>query len=128
MCFLQSAALVALALRDVGREEEATALLRQSDALLRAVYKRGRVPTWFDDDAAAIWALQGKADLAADALERALRRGAAHVTRTDLPRLADEPALRSLRGNPRFETVRSNYEAHFTKERSETAHALQIKA
>lgn len=126
VCFLQSAALVALALRDVGREEEAKALLLQSDALLRAEYKHGKVPTWFDDDAAAIWALQGRADLAVDALERALRRGSAHATRTDLARLADEPALRSLRGNTRFQAVRSKYEAHYAKEREETARALKI--
>ena len=127
-CFLQSAAIIAVALRDVGRHGEAGALLRQSDAAIRAAYRRGPVPLWFDDDAAGIWALQGRSDLAVNALERALRRGSAHATRTDLPKLADEPALRPLRGNPLFKAVLSKYEAHFAKERTETARALHIAA
>jgi TolB-like protein/DNA-binding winged helix-turn-helix (wHTH) protein len=125
-CYLQNAALVALALRAVGRHDEAEGILRQSDAAIRAAYGRGVVPTWFDEDAAGIWAVQGKKDLAVTALERALRRGSSHSTRTDLPRLTDEPALRGLRGYPRFEAVRAKYEAHFAKERSETARALKI--
>lgn len=126
VCDLHEAALVALALRGVGRHDEADALLRESDVLIRAVYRRGRVPTWFDEDAAAIWAVQGQTGSALDALERALRRGGVHAGRTDLPKLEDEPALRSLRGDPRFEALRSRYEAHFARERGETAHALNI--
>jgi hypothetical protein len=125
-CFLQSAAIIAAALRAVGRGAEADAILRQSDAVIRAAYRRGQVPLWFEDDAAGIWALQGKSDLAVTALDRALRRGSTHSTRTDLPRLSDEPALRSLLGNPRFEAVRAKYETHFARERSETARALKI--
>ena len=71
---LGRAAIVALALRQVGRTREADALLAQADALLRAVYARGRVISWFEDDAAGIWALQGKSDLAINALERAFAR------------------------------------------------------
>jgi TolB-like protein/DNA-binding winged helix-turn-helix (wHTH) protein/tetratricopeptide (TPR) repeat protein len=127
VCDLHEAALVALALRAAGRHDEADTLLRQSDAQLQAAYHRGQVPTWFDEDAAAIWAVQGKTSEAIDALERAFRRGAAHVGRTDLPKLEDEPALRSLHGNPRFEALRLRYEAHFAREREETARALNIR-
>jgi TolB-like protein/DNA-binding winged helix-turn-helix (wHTH) protein len=127
-CYLQNAALVALALRAAGRNNEAEEILRESDAAVRAAYARGIVPTWFDDDAAGIWALQGKRDLAADALDRALRRGSAHATRSDLPAITDEPALRSLRGYPRFEAVAAKYRAHYARERLETAQAVHIRA
>ena len=86
------------------------------------------MPLWFDDDAAGIWALQGKRDQAVDALERARRRGSAHATRTDLLMLADEPALRSLRGYPRFNAVLEKYNAHNAQERAETARILKIAA
>jgi TolB-like protein/DNA-binding winged helix-turn-helix (wHTH) protein/Flp pilus assembly protein TadD len=127
-CYLQNAARVALALRAVGRAAEAEKILTEADAAIRGAYGRGIVPTWFDEDAAGIWALQGKRDLAVTALERALRRGSAHATRTDLPRLADEPALRSLRGYPAFQAVLAKYDAHFARERLETARALHIAA
>lgn len=125
-CYLQNAAIVALALRAVGRGGEANAILRQSDDAIQMAYRRGTVPLWFDEDSAGIWALLGRSDAATTALERALRRGSSHSTRTDLPRLVDEPALRSLRGNPRFEAVRSRYDAQYSRERAETARALKI--
>jgi hypothetical protein len=126
VCDLHEAALVALALRGADRREEADALLRESDALIRAVYRRGQVPTWFDEDAAAIWAVQGKTGPALAALERALARGGVHAGRTDLPKLEDEPALRSLLGDPRFTALRARYEAHFARERQESARDLGI--
>jgi hypothetical protein len=125
-CYLQSAAIIASALRDVGRRPEADALLNEADGLIRRAYARGTVPLWFEDDAAGIWALQGKNDQAVGALERALRRGSAHATRTDLLRLEDEPALRPLLGDPKFDAVRSKYDAHLARERLETARALKI--
>ena len=121
VCDLHEVSLVALALRGVGRRAEADALLREADSLIRAAYRRGQVPNWFDDDAAAVWAVQGKTGLAIDALRRAFERGYVHAGRTDLPKLEDEPALRSLRGDPRFEAVRSMHEAHYARERAETA-------
>jgi TolB-like protein/DNA-binding winged helix-turn-helix (wHTH) protein/tetratricopeptide (TPR) repeat protein len=126
-CFLQSAAIVAAAFRGVNRNAEADAILKQADARIRAAYRRGPVPLWFDDDAAGIWALQGKSEMAIAALERALRRGSTHSTRTDLPRIGDEPALGPLQSNPRFKAVLSKYSAHFNKERIETARALHLQ-
>ncbi len=125
-CYLQSAAIAASALRAVGRGGEADALLAEANALIVRAYRRGQVPLWFDDDAAGIWALQGKRDQAVDALERARRRGWTHATRTDLPLLADEPALRALRGYPRFDAVLAKYQAHNARERAEIARAMKI--
>jgi hypothetical protein len=96
--------------------------------LLRAVYGRGRVISWFEDDAAGIWALQGRSDLAINALQRAFSRGWVHAGHTDLADLAEEPALRSLRGNARFEALRAKYAAHWASERQETARILNIPA
>ena len=118
--------MVALALRGSGRIAEADEILRQSEAAIQAAYKRDVVPLWFDDDEAGIYALQGKRALAVDALRRALRRGSSHSTRTDLPRLIDEPALGPLRGEQRFEAVRAQYEARFARERAETARLVGL--
>jgi hypothetical protein len=125
-CQLDEAAVVALALRSAGRGNEATALLREADRLIGRLYGRGRVPTWFDEDAAGIWAAEGKTKLAIEALERARDRGWLHVGRTDLPSLAEEPAFRALRGDPRFKAVLASYDAHFSRERQETARDLNL--
>jgi hypothetical protein len=42
--------------------------------------------------------------------------------------LADEPALRSLRGYPRFTAALAKYNAHNAKERAEIARILKIAA
>lgn len=127
-CQLDEAAIVALALRRVGRGREADAILRESDALIRTLQSRGRVPIWLESDAAGIWAVQGKIELAVAALDRALRRGSVHAGRTDLPSLAEEPVFRSLAGDSRFKAVVARYERHFGKERQETARVLGIQA
>jgi TolB-like protein/DNA-binding winged helix-turn-helix (wHTH) protein len=127
VCYLQQAALVALTLRAVGRSDEADALLRRYDEVVRAGYRQGKVPTWFEDDAAAIWAAQGKTDQAVAALERALSRGWVHAGRVDLPSLEDEPAFRSLRGNRRFQALLAKHAVHFARERRETAQVLRIQ-
>ena len=127
-CQLDEATTVALALRAVGRTREADALLAKSDALIQRVYRHGKVPNWFDEDAAGVWAAQGKSQPAVEALSRALRRGWVHVGRTDLPRLEDEPAFRLLRDDPRFKAVLAKYKAHYARERAETARILKIPA
>ena len=120
-CQLDEATTVGLALRAVGRTREADALLARTDALIQGVYRRGKVPTWFDEDAAGVWAAQGKSSPAIEALDRALRRGWVHIGRTDLLKLEDEPAFRSLRGDPRFRAVLAKYKAHLLRERQELA-------
>lgn len=117
---LPEAPVVALALRQAGRAAEADRLLREADAAVRAIYRRTRVPFWFEADAAAIWAVQGRKDEALTALERAFGRGWTHTANTDLRDIADEPAFRSLHGNPRFERLRARLAAHLARERKET--------
>ena len=124
---IRDAPIVALALRQQGRSADAEDLLRRSDATIRTVYAGGSVPIFFDEDAAGVWAVQGKTDLALDALERAYRRGWVHVGHTDFSRIQDEPAFRSLRGNARFDALVARHAAHFAKERAETARALKLK-
>jgi hypothetical protein len=126
-CQFQEVPLVALALRSVDRAKEADTLLSQADARLRTAFRRGKVPAFFDADAAAVWAVQGKTGQAMQALERAFGRGWAHAGRIDLPNLEDEPAYRSFRGDPRFKAVLAKYRAHFAKERTETARALNLQ-
>ena len=117
---LGEAPIVALVLRQSGRKSEADRLLGEADVAIRAVYRRGHVPFWFDADAAAIWAIQGNQDEALTMLERATSRGWTHSGSTDLRDIADEPAFRSLHGQPRFERLRARLAAHFARERSET--------
>ena len=117
---LGEAPIVALALRQSGRKAEADRLLSEASELARTVYRRGNVPFWFEADAAAIWALQGNEDEALATLERAIDRGWTHSGSSDLRDIADEPAFRSLHGQPRFESLRARLAAHFARERSET--------
>jgi tetratricopeptide (TPR) repeat protein len=124
-CQFQEVPLVALALRAVGRNDEAEALLRQADERLRGVYRRGKVPVFIDADAAAVWAVHGKNTAALEVLRRAFDRGWTQSGRIDLTDLSNEPAFRSLRGDPRFKALLSRYEAHYSKERQETIRALR---
>ena len=113
--------VVALVLRQAGRASEADTLLRAAEAIIRSVDRQGRIPFWFDADAAAVWAVQGRLDEALSRLERAIGRGWRHAGSHDLRDIADESAFRTLRGHPRFERIRSNLVAHFARERRETA-------
>ena len=117
---LHEAPVVAVALHRAGRDSDADRLLRAAEALARATYRRGRVPFWFDADAAALWAVQEKRQEALAALERAMRRGWSHSANTDLRDISDEPAFRSLHGEPRFERIRQKLAAHRARERRET--------
>ena len=119
-CRLVDVPTLVLALRAQGRSGEADALLSKADRIIRQIYGHGKVPAWFEDDAAGVWAVQGRTALALGTLERAQRRGWMHVGHTDL-QLADEPAWRALRGTPRFEVLRARLDAHMAKEKSEIA-------
>lgn len=125
---LREAPVAALALRSVGRNAEANRLLDQASGLLDAVYSRNRVPVWFDADAAALLAVQGRSNEALTRLERAMSRGWRNAGSTELRDLAEEPAFRSLRGNPRFKRLRARLSNHFVREREETARVLGVGA
>ena len=123
------APVVALALRDAGRGPEADRLLRDADAAVRAAYRRGRVPFWFDADAAALFAVEGRKAEALLTLQRAFDRGWRQNGSADLPDIADEPAFRSLHGDPRFERLRAAVAAHYARERKEVLElGLKIEA
>jgi TolB-like protein/DNA-binding winged helix-turn-helix (wHTH) protein/tetratricopeptide (TPR) repeat protein len=123
---LEQAPIVALALRQAGRAVEADRLLRGAEASVQSAYRNNRsVPFHFDAEAAAIWAAEGRTEQALLALERAFNRGWIHASSSDLPDIADEPAFRSLHGQPRFERLRARLAAHYATERAETIR-LQI--
>jgi hypothetical protein len=117
---LHEAAVVALALRQVGRSAEADRLLSQASSTIGRVYRQHSIPVSLDADVAAIWAVQGRRDQALSMLERAMRRGWTDTGNTDLADIADEPAFQSLRGQPRFERLRAALAAHLARERAET--------
>lgn len=80
--------------------------------------------------AARTWALTGKRDTALSALEQALANGWNYVTDMDdssLADIGDEPAYRGLRGNARFETLRSRINNNLTRERAEISADLSAK-
>jgi len=112
--------VVALALRQAGRGGEADRLLREADATIRAVYRRGPVPFSFDVEAAAVFAVHGRNDAALRSLQRAFDRGWRQNSGTSLRNIADEPAFRSLHGDERFERLRARLAAHYAREREET--------
>ncbi|HZB69144.1 MAG TPA: winged helix-turn-helix domain-containing protein [Sphingomicrobium sp.] len=116
---LSEAPVVALALRAGGRSQEAERLLRDADSITRNVYRKGKVPFWFDAQSAAIFAALGKKGEALSTLERAFDRGWRQSDGADLRNLADEPVWRSLHGEPRFERLRARITAHYAQERQE---------
>ena len=68
------------------------------------------------------WAVQGRKDEALKSLERAFQRGmAAEQRQHRLRDIADEPAFRSLHGDPRFKQLRARLAAHYARERDESS-------
>ena len=121
---LHEAAVVALALRESGRAADADRLLRAASSRIGTVYRQGAIPFTLDADVAAIWAVQGRRDQALAMLDRAMRRGWTDSGNTDLSDIDDEPAFRSLHGEPRFVRLRARLAEHLARERAET---LQLK-
>jgi TolB-like protein/DNA-binding winged helix-turn-helix (wHTH) protein len=127
-CHLADVPIVALALRQLGRDEDAAGLLARADARIRKVYaqRSAKPQAWFETDAAAVWAVQGKSSAALDALERAMRLGWSNLGPTDLRGIENEPAFRPLAGHPRFEAIRARIAAKLARERMETQRALAV--
>lgn len=124
---LPAVPVVAAALLAVGRTGEADRIIAAADRLIEAglARSRGEATYNFLAEAAQVWALRGKHAMALAALERARARGWSYVAMDEgdvsLSDMADEPAFRSLRGNPRFERLRAEINAHLARERRETA-------
>lgn len=109
----------ALALRAVARGSEASRLLARADAEIRRSLALGRVPNWFHALAAETWSAQGRRDEALAALQAAANGGWHFVSMAPGPDIADIPAFRALRGDPRFERVRTRLRALIERERRE---------
>lgn len=112
---------VALTLRVGNRGAEADRLLIEAETLIERIDRRGGVPFWFDADAAAILATHDKTNLALSRLERAYARGWRRVYSTGPLDIADEPAFRSLRQQPRFIKLRDLLDEHLRQERDQLA-------
>jgi DNA-binding SARP family transcriptional activator len=108
---------VALALRAVGRRQEADALLARADAAIRESQSHGAMPNWMYAAASGVWAAQGRQDLALNALATAIDRGWHYSPMTPLPDMEDIPSFAGLRGDPRFEALRHRLLDHNEAER-----------
>lgn len=123
--FLHHAPTVAIALREVGRGEEAERLLLLAEGRAEAALRRGIVPFTFHASCARLWAVRGKRDLAIGALERAVAMGWPYgmrwpdpwAPRPDL--LTEEPAFRGIREDPRLRRIQGSLQRHLARERQE---------
>jgi tetratricopeptide (TPR) repeat protein len=114
---------VALALRAVGRSRDADALLARSERVVAETLARGPVPNWFQLWIAKLRVAQGRPDAAIAALAGAVDNGWHYTPLTPLPDLGDVHALRSLRGDVRFEAVCKRLSAHVASERRKVGSA-----
>ena len=117
--------VIAAALRAAGRNEEVDRMLAQLNREIAAALRRSgaRVPPRFLAFAAQTWAMLGRDQAALSALERATANGWLYAYDLDDSSLADfgdEPAFRSLRGQPRFEAIRTRINAGLVRERQQT--------
>jgi TolB-like protein/DNA-binding winged helix-turn-helix (wHTH) protein/tetratricopeptide (TPR) repeat protein len=119
--------IVALALRQAGRGSEADRLLREAESAVQVAYRRGPVPFHFDVEAAAVFAVQGRKNAALKSLERAFQRGWRQNSGTSLHNIADEPAFRSLHGEPRFQRLQGRIADHYARERREVEQVLRAQ-
>ncbi len=108
---------VALSLRALGRDRDASFLLGRADAAIRRSSSLGAVPNWMHAGAASVWAVQGRTDEAIVALATAVARGWHYAPMTPLPDMSDIPSFASLHGNPRFETLRGRLREQIERER-----------
>jgi hypothetical protein len=111
---------MALALRQAGRNAEAERLLARVEHVISRSRDQERTPNWVHAAAAQVAALQGRRGEALTSLARAVALGWHHVSWGPNPDIADLPAFRSLRGEPRFERIRARLRADFERERRET--------
>jgi TolB-like protein/DNA-binding winged helix-turn-helix (wHTH) protein len=120
--FIEEAPSMAIALRSVGRNEEARRILDLADFAARQRVGSDAVPTWYLVDAARLWSVRGDSADAIAALETAVSRGWAYNDHAIFESLGDEPAFASLRDHPRFQSIVNRLTAHSRRERREAAH------
>ena len=117
--FLNDSVPVILALRQVGRTREADRIQEIARSEIEKRYKVGLIPNWYDVISAQHFAIGGDATRALNSLERAYRLGWLNRLYLGLPNIGDEPAFRSLAGNPRFEALKQRMETTYSRERQE---------
>jgi len=92
-----------------------------AEAAVRKTLSLGRVPCWYYSIAAQLWAVAGRRNESISALEHAANEGWFYgAERDSFSDLAFEPAFASLRGEPRFQRLRSHFLRHAERERDES--------
>jgi tetratricopeptide (TPR) repeat protein len=120
--FLNTAPLVAIALRERGRGADATALLSLAETRAKTAAQDGK-----QDSAirlAGIYATQGRMEDALPLLTSAINRGWLPQPPELMVDLADNPAFASLKGDPRFEALRQRILGRIARERAQVDMAL----
>jgi tetratricopeptide (TPR) repeat protein len=117
--FVEDAANLAVALREAGRGAEADRLLVLAARMIDDTMRHGRVPLRFKANAAAVWAVQGRRDAALAALGEVISAGWRWQSTSVFPPLAEQPAFRSLRDDPRFGRWDATMRAELARERRE---------
>ena len=120
--FIYDASAVSGALREVGRQKEAGAILAAANVAIAKRLERGAVAPWYHAAAAQIWALQGKNDQAAAALDTTMKMGWSYSCAMGALSVGDiglEPAFRGLHGDDRFKRIRSYLNREVERERRE---------
>lgn len=118
VAMLDDGASIAIALQNVDQSDEARELLATLRTAADSRLRAGRVPRIYHLYVAIIAAAQGDRLTALRELENL------HALKWNYVNLADEPAFRSLRGNPQFEALSARYPAWKAKERREIAPML----
>ena len=113
------AANVAVALAAEGRTPEASYLLSAASSRSERVLRKAPASAVDRARLAKIRAAQGEREEALALLRRALRNGWYPNGQATALDLAQEPAFRALRGEPRFEAIRKRILDHIAQERAE---------
>jgi tetratricopeptide (TPR) repeat protein len=126
--FIISAPLMAIALRQNGHAPEADALLSLAEA--QAKQLPGNDDSTRSALLARIYAVQGRKDQAVSLLTSAVNRRWMPQAPEILPDLHSDPALASLKGDPRFEKLRDQIMGTIARERAQVNLQLlaQLKA
>lgn len=112
--------ITALALKKVGRDQDAVKVALATDEAVKTALANGEVPAEVLAGIAQAEAVLGHRDAALTHLKQAYSKGwrmFLYMPRYMDP--ADDPTLATLRGNPRFERINRLVRAHKAKERKE---------
>jgi adenylate cyclase len=120
--FLYSAPLIAIALKQNGHARDAAALLSLADSEGRKMSRSGKPLS--SALLARIYALQGRKDDAIALLAAAINRGWLPQPPEILVDLHFDPALASLKGDPRFEKLREQILGRIARERAQVKPGL----